>query len=371
MRAGPALLWAVFISYPLVTNMAFEAFSCHKFDEGEWLKSDVAIRCGSEEHDKARLLAWIAVIVYPIGLLAVCLSLLLYCRKAIVQKRYTSLSIAIAFLYREYEPQFFYWEIVEMGRRFVLVGLMVLVQGNLMQLIVGTVLSIAFLLFQVQAQPYAEMSDDFLASSCSFALCILFLCCTVFKYLSLIETAAVQSGMSATQKAVFNVNSDLLALIIVVALVFAFIFSFFLFLGQYAVEGARQRREQRANKARKLRYKDTLEEVVAPPCEDGFFHTFLSHVWGTGQDQMRIVKQRCRRRHEPETCSAPRPLPRCSQLARSPLAARSQPARGSRSSRISQPAPSLLTRLPPIPEAGSRKWCPTFMCSSTSTTWRR
>ena len=24
----------------------------------------------------------------------------------------------------------------------------------------------------------------------------------------------------------------------------------------------------------------------------GSFHVFLSHVWGTGQDQMRIVKQR-------------------------------------------------------------------------------
>ena len=36
------------------------------------------------------------------------------------------------------------------------------------------------------------------------------------------------------------------------------------------------------------------KEVQAPKLkyEENFFHLFLSHVWGTGQDQMRIVKQR-------------------------------------------------------------------------------
>ena len=41
-----------------------------------------------------------------------------------------------------------------MLRRFVLVGLMVLAQDTMMQLIVGTLLSAAFLLFQVHGSPY-------------------------------------------------------------------------------------------------------------------------------------------------------------------------------------------------------------------------
>ena len=52
-----------------------------------------------------------------------------------------------------------------MLRRFVLVGLMVLYQDTMMQLVVGTLLAAAFLLFQVQASPYINMSDDLLASS--------------------------------------------------------------------------------------------------------------------------------------------------------------------------------------------------------------
>ena len=43
------------------------------------------------------------------------------------------------------------WELVEMLKRFVLVGLMVLMQDTMMQLFVGLLLSCAFLLLQVSA----------------------------------------------------------------------------------------------------------------------------------------------------------------------------------------------------------------------------
>ena len=56
-----------------------------------------------------------------------------------------------------------------MLRRLVLVGLLVLVRG-MIQLILGTLFAAIFLLFQVQASPYADMGDDFLASACSFGL---------------------------------------------------------------------------------------------------------------------------------------------------------------------------------------------------------
>jgi len=39
-------------------------------------------------------------------------------------------------------------------RRFLLVGLMILAQGSMLQLVMGTLLASIFLLFQVQAAPY-------------------------------------------------------------------------------------------------------------------------------------------------------------------------------------------------------------------------
>ena len=63
-------------------------------------------------------------------------------------------------------------------------------------------------------------------------------------------------------------------------------------------EQHRLRMEDLKSKARRLRFFSTNLSVPAPKLivqeEDGprYFHVFLSHVWGTGQDQMRIVKQR-------------------------------------------------------------------------------
>ena len=44
--------------------------------------------------------------------------------------------------------------------------------------------------------------------------------------------------------------------------------------------------------ARLLRYQKDGAPIDAPPIKEEGFHLFLSHVWGTGQDQMRIIKQR-------------------------------------------------------------------------------
>ena len=171
--ALPPLLNLGFLAYPLVTNVAFDAFSCYDFTESEWLKADVAIECGTRQHTEAITLAWVAIILYPLGLLFVNGALLFASRRAVQSKRPTPLSRAIAFLYREYEPQFFWWELIEMLRRLVLVGLMVLAQGSMLQLVMGTLLSAVFLLFQVQTSPYIEMADDFLASASSFSRALL------------------------------------------------------------------------------------------------------------------------------------------------------------------------------------------------------
>ena len=68
------------------------------------------------------------------------------------------------------------WEVVEMLRRVVLVGIMVLVlRGQITQLVIGTVFSLVYLLLQTQAGPYRDSGDDFLATACSLSLCVVFL----------------------------------------------------------------------------------------------------------------------------------------------------------------------------------------------------
>ena len=69
-----------------------------------------------------------------------------------------------------------------MARRLTLVGVFVVIeQGSLMQLMIGTGFSACYMLIQMQVAPYTDTSADFLASGCSFSLLVFFLCCIAFK----------------------------------------------------------------------------------------------------------------------------------------------------------------------------------------------
>ena len=99
--SAPYLMKLIFIFYPLVTSYAFRAFSCYEFIEGGWLKEDVSIRCGTDQHSKSKALAWAAIILYPIGLLLLNATLLFAARQAILVQKPSALSHAIGFLHRE------------------------------------------------------------------------------------------------------------------------------------------------------------------------------------------------------------------------------------------------------------------------------
>ena len=68
----------------------------------------------------------------------------------------------------EYQPTFFWWELAEMLRRFILVGLFVIIEpGTVIQLVSGTLVCIAYFTMQVQTAPYKSMTDGYIAMSAS------------------------------------------------------------------------------------------------------------------------------------------------------------------------------------------------------------
>ena len=308
--------------------------------------NSVTIQCGTSKHSDAKALAWAAILIYPVGLLVLNGALLFAARHAIATGKHTLLSRSIAFLYREYEVHLFWWELVEMTRRFVLVGLMVLAQDSMMQLVVGTILSALFLLFQVQAAtdpnpdpnrephnptatnanpllllqvqaaPYTTVSDDFLASVASFLLTVIFICSYAFKNHTFVGLPDIEVKMSREQRALYIIDQAALSAVVAASVVGGLIFSSVLFLVQLTIERRLQLSRLRASKARRLRYKATGGEVIVPVMDDDAFHLFLSHVWGTGQDQMRIVKQRLL---EARTLRSEPRAQRCLFLRDSPL----------------------------------------------------
>ena len=107
----PAVLRIAFLMYPIVTNVAFEAFSCFWFEDGTgFLITDVSIECDTPEHTSAKVWASLAIFIYPVGLFVLNAVLLYGARKAIKLEENTSLSATLFFLHHEYQPDYFWWE---------------------------------------------------------------------------------------------------------------------------------------------------------------------------------------------------------------------------------------------------------------------
>ena len=313
-NAMPAVLRIAFILYPIVTNVAFEAFSCFGFEDGRsWLIADVNIECDTDAYAQVTMMAGIAIVIYPVGLLVLNACILYWARDAIRTNQPTTLSTAAHFLYAEYKVRFFWWELMEMGRRFLLVGLYVIRpyhQGSIMQVACANLTAVIFLVLQLQAMPHRITFDNYLAIACSLSLTVMLLCTIFYKYVSLTELPGIRDRMSLELKNDYKVQGVVLSAIFIVCVFGGLVFSALITAEQVREERVRQQREARAAKARRLRWKaDDTEVILGPPvikaCKPtGFaptynmgavserFHIFLSHVWGTGQDQMRIVKTR-------------------------------------------------------------------------------
>ena len=201
-----------------------------------------------------------------------------------------------------------------MARRLMLVGFLVLMSGSMLQIILGTLFSAGFLLYQVQASPYTSAADDQLAASASFSLIVLFLCDYAFKDAALLDLPDIQQKMSREQKDIYVLNTLVLSFILVGALVGTLLVSLVLFAITYRQERARTRALARSARARRLRYLADDREVElrklpplaqelertspnyvstgAPVAQHGPFHLFLSHNWKHGQEAMRCVTTR-------------------------------------------------------------------------------
>lgn len=254
------------------------------------------------------ILSLCAIFIYPVGIWLLFALLLFKSRREILKHQRTRLSIAIEFLHREYQPTIFVWELAEMLRRFILVGaLVVYKQGSVEQIAYAALVALVYLAVQITATPFRKASDNFFASGCSLSIAALFLLCLLFKYSELVEIKEIRDKMSQEQEHDYEVPQEIFFPILWVACLTGVLLLGIILGIQAGVEARRARREMRAAKARRLRYKSDKEEVTAPDIPENRFHTFLSHVWGTGQDQMRVVSARCPN-HVPDVHSTTRVL---------------------------------------------------------------
>jgi len=289
MQILPPVLQILFLVYPLVTKTAFDGFPCYQFQSGEgWLRADVQVECGTPEYAALNALSWIAIFIYPVGIFFFCLVLLFKASTAILAGKETGLTKAIKFLTKEYDATAFWWELMEMARKFVLVGVFVTFQpGSILQISVATIVCAAYLMVQLQAAPYKNQSDDYMAAACSFSLLMVFFCSILFKVDALSTDSGVQTMMTDDQKDDYIVSALLLSTILLLSVIGSIAFAAVLVAVQIAVE------IKNNAKLRRIKYLANGKWVECKTLTDPqAFHLFLSHAWPAAQDRMRIVKAR-------------------------------------------------------------------------------
>ena len=150
----PYVLFILFCVVTSVSDSIFSAWSCIEYFEDtdpnhpvsrSFLKADLAIECGTEEHQRVVNVAWIFVGIWPIGMPLLFFMLMQLCRSSIIQSRRTPFVKATSFLHTEYTINCFWWESFYLLERVTLVGFVMFVDSDVKRLITGLFITVIYM----------------------------------------------------------------------------------------------------------------------------------------------------------------------------------------------------------------------------------
>eukprot|EP00519_Triparma_laevis_P015817 CAMPEP_0182493554 /NCGR_PEP_ID=MMETSP1321-20130603/2498_1 /TAXON_ID=91990 /ORGANISM="Bolidomonas sp., Strain RCC1657" /LENGTH=220 /DNA_ID=CAMNT_0024696353 /DNA_START=22 /DNA_END=681 /DNA_ORIENTATION=+ len=156
--------------------MAFTTFLCKKYgdDKTEYLIADRSIDCNSDFHKNFKLLSIFMILVYPIGITTIYACELWKHQEAIkdAQNRQTNQNIQhIVFLWRDYRPEFWWFEIYECFRRLSFTGMLVVFEpGSPPQLCFSMILALLSSLMYEHNQPFEKTEENTLAQISSVSI---------------------------------------------------------------------------------------------------------------------------------------------------------------------------------------------------------
>ena len=177
-----------FIVYSIYTGVATKMFILFKCEEiqGTWyLMADYRITCYDDEYNQYRTLAVLGILVYVFGILFGILGLLFYNKKYLHEancpedEMYKHLQMVKQFgsIYEDYTENNFYFDLVDLARRLLLTGGLILVgeQSNT-QIFLGALLCVIWLMLVTVRRPYAAYWDNILSIVLSLQLVLIMLC---------------------------------------------------------------------------------------------------------------------------------------------------------------------------------------------------
>jgi hypothetical protein len=184
-----ATILILFLVLPSVSRYIFLARQCESFEYNDsfgesrsYLLADLDVRCSAQdpEFKRLNLFFWIFFFLWPVLVPLVYLVLVLLIRRTVVEKHSTALSNACKFLWADYNPDFLFWEVVDVMRKVLLSALILFMdteQGSnrIMRLVIATIISAMYLGILALARPFKRTDDLYLACLAN----LLLTCCFI------------------------------------------------------------------------------------------------------------------------------------------------------------------------------------------------
>ena len=232
------------------------------------MRQDASVECGSDDHGPITGLAIGFIALWPAGSLVLFTSLLAACYKPLQAKSPNALTRATGFLHREYEKTWYWWEAVELARKLVLTGFVLLIpeKNAFLRLVVATLVCSCYAVALSVVRPYKRVEDNVLAVATSLVLLLLFLgtnWSTIF--LGIEERSGIDDANAVLGFRSLDVIVE--SMIILVAVVLAFFF-----VG--AIVAAR-----RVAKVPTIRLVSTKQPPELSIVRGLTWHLFNSHIW--------------------------------------------------------------------------------------------
>jgi heme/copper-type cytochrome/quinol oxidase subunit 2 len=171
ITAAYRTFFVIFLLYPLLSRTVFRTFDCQTLYEDAsteikewWHVDDYSVNCNSDSHKTFKALAWIFVVVYPVGIPLVFLLLLWHDNHQRNQSKHVLGSASsFDFLRRDYKDNYYFFEVVVLLEKLLLTGTLTFIQhGTILQTVAGTFIAFVFFGLQVWVCPYRESSDNLL-----------------------------------------------------------------------------------------------------------------------------------------------------------------------------------------------------------------
>ena len=162
----------IFTFLPNVSRAIFSVWVCVWYEDVPgaaqvgFLRKDVSIQCDTSEHETLQALAFVFVLLWPVGMVGLFIGILVYNRKELgVGEAHNTSAKAALFLTSGFKDKYFYWELVELVRRLLVSGWVTLIPFDKMFFRSTFVLLISFLFVVLTSlvHPWAQPEDNMLA----------------------------------------------------------------------------------------------------------------------------------------------------------------------------------------------------------------